>query len=171
VASATLISASEYLKTSYRPDCDLVDGQILERNMGEFDHGNLQLALGAWFRSRRLPWNIHAITEQRVQVKPDRFRIPDLCIISRDLPIEQIITHPPLICVEILSKDDTLRSMQARVDDYLTLGVQNIWLLDPATRRAYICDRAGFHQPQSGVLEVANTPITIPLADLFAELD
>lgn len=171
MASATLISASEYLATSYRPDCDLVDGQLIERNMGEFDHGKLQLAMGTWFHIHQREWNIHAITEQRVQVNPDRFRIPDVCVISRTRPVEQIITHPPLICIEVLSKDDTLRGMQARVDDYLTFGVPNIWILDPETRRAYICDRTGFHEPQRPVLYVPGTPITISLTDLFAELD
>ena len=35
MASRTLISVEEYLRTSYRPDCDYVDGEVLERNMGE----------------------------------------------------------------------------------------------------------------------------------------
>lgn len=43
----TLISVEEYLATSYRPDCDYVDGQVLERNLGEWEHGSLQaLKLG-----------------------------------------------------------------------------------------------------------------------------
>jgi Uma2 family endonuclease len=171
MASATQISATEYLSTSYRPDRDLVDGQLIERNMGEFDHSKLQMALAAWFHNRQREWNIHALPEQRVQVARDRFRIPDICIISRDQPIEQIITHPPLICIEILSKDDSLHSMRARINDYLDFGVVNIWILDPVARDAYICDRTGLHAPQTAVLEVPNTPISIPLPDLFAELD
>jgi len=171
MASATLISATEYLATTYRPDCDLVDGQLIERNIGEFDHAKLQISIAAWFHFHQRLWNIHVLPEQRVQVKHDRFRIPDVCVISRDLSREQIIAHPPLLCVEVLSKDDSLHSMQARVDDYLNFGVSNIWIIDPAARRAYICDRTGFHQPESQVLQVPSTPITISLADLFAELD
>jgi Uma2 family endonuclease len=171
MASATQISATEYLSTSYRPDCDLVDGQLIERNMGEFDHSKLQGALVIWFGKHQREWNIHVLPEQRVQVKPNRFRIPDVCVVSRDQPIEPVFTHPPLICIEILSKDDSLRSMQARIDDYLNFGVPNIWILDPETRRAYICDRTGLHAPQTAVLEVPNTPISIPLPGLFAELD
>jgi Uma2 family endonuclease len=171
MASATLISASEYLATSYRPDRDLVDGRLMERNRGEYDHANLQGALIEWFRTRRHQWNIRVVPEQRVQVANGRFRIPDICVISRDQPIEQIITHPPLICIEILSKDDSLRGMQARVDDYLNFGVTNVWILDPETHYAYICDRTGLHAPQTAVLEVPNAPTTISLPDLFAELD
>ena len=42
MASRTLISVEEYLRTSYRPDCDYVDGEVLERNVGEKDHSSLQ---------------------------------------------------------------------------------------------------------------------------------
>jgi hypothetical protein len=49
VASAILISVGEYLKNSYRPDCDFVDGRIEERNLGEHDHAALQAALILWF--------------------------------------------------------------------------------------------------------------------------
>ena len=33
----TLLSIDEYLHTSYKPDVDFVDGEIEERNLGEFD--------------------------------------------------------------------------------------------------------------------------------------
>jgi len=36
------ISEEEYLHTSYRPDCDVFDGLVLERNWGDFDHSTLQ---------------------------------------------------------------------------------------------------------------------------------
>ncbi len=48
MASRTLISVEEYLRTSYRPDCDYVDGEVLERNVGELDHSWLQTALSAY---------------------------------------------------------------------------------------------------------------------------
>jgi len=42
MSSTTLVSVSEYLETSYRPDVDYVDGELLERNVGELDHSRLQ---------------------------------------------------------------------------------------------------------------------------------
>jgi Uma2 family endonuclease len=171
MASATRISAREYLTTKYDPDRELIDGQFVERNIGEYDHGSLQGALVAWFHIRRHEWNIRVLPAQRVQVKSDRFRIPDVCVLSRDQPIEPVVTHPPLICIEVLSKDDTLRGMQDQVNDYLNFGVVHIWILDPVLQLAYVCDRTGFHQPESGVLKVGGTPIDIGLTELFAELD
>ena len=40
------ISLQEYLATSYRPDRDYVDGAVLERNLGEREHGAIQTFLG-----------------------------------------------------------------------------------------------------------------------------
>jgi Uma2 family endonuclease len=71
----------------------------------------------------------------------------------------------------VLSKDDTLRSMQDRVDDYRAFGVPNIWLLDPVKRRAYLCTQGDFREPDGEMLEVAGTPIRVPLSELFADLD
>jgi Uma2 family endonuclease len=171
MTSATLVSAEEYLATSYRPDRELLDGELVERNVGEYDHSNLQTALSTRLRIRQREWNVRVLTEQRVQVRPERYRVPDVCIVSRDLQIEQVFTRPPLVCIEILSKDDSLRSMQKRVDDYLSFGVPNIWILDPAPLLAYVCSRTGFQQPEGGILEVPSSPIRIPLEDLFADLD
>jgi hypothetical protein len=42
MATRSLVSVSEYLSTSYRPDCDYVDGVVLQRNFGEYDHARLQ---------------------------------------------------------------------------------------------------------------------------------
>jgi Uma2 family endonuclease len=171
MSSATLVSTSEYLATTYRPDRELVDGQLVERNLGEFDHGNLQGAVYAWIRSRRREWNVRVVPEQRIRVSPGRYRIPDVCVISRDQEIEPVFTRPPLICIEILSKDDSLRSMRDRVDDYLSLGVPNVWILDPGGRRAYVCSGRGFQEPEDGVLQATSSPVQIPLDALFADLD
>src|SRR5579864_5517407 len=119
MATGTLVSVEEYLSTSYRPDREYIDGVLLERNLGEWDHGNLQSAFIIFFYAQRKRWNVVAALEQRAQVKPTRFRIPDVCIVFGPGPYPQIVTKPPFICIEILSKDDTFDSMDERVDDYL----------------------------------------------------
>ena len=49
MSTSSLISLYEYLEASYRPDCDYVDGEVRERNMGEAEHSILQAAITAWF--------------------------------------------------------------------------------------------------------------------------
>ena len=143
MSTAALISVEEYLATSYRPDRELIDGELVERNVGEWDHSNLQTAVATWLRNRARDWNIRVVVEQRILVSSKRYRIPDVCVISRDQPIE-----PVYLCVEILSKDDTLRSMQERVDDYPAFCVPNIWALDPAKLPACVLHTRRF--PRAG---------------------
>lgn len=171
MSTGALVSIEEYLSTSYRPDRDLVDGQLVERNVGEYDHSNLQGALITWFTNRRREWNIRVLPEQRVRVSSTRFRIPDVCIISRDQEIQPVFTKPPLVCIEVLSMNDTLRSMQNRIDDYLAFGVPNVWIVDPVARRAYVCSRQGLREPEGGILRASGTPIEISLPELFRELE
>jgi hypothetical protein len=45
----TNISVEEYLSATYRPDCDYVDGLVLERNLGEKPHARLELFFGRFF--------------------------------------------------------------------------------------------------------------------------
>src|ERR1700742_4721622 len=108
MATGTLISIAEYLSTSYRPDCDYVDGEVQERNLGEYDHAKIQGFLSAFFLGKRKEWGIRVVPETRVQVKESRFRVPDVCVLAGDAPIEQILRYPPLLCIEVLSPSDTV---------------------------------------------------------------
>ena len=67
--------------------------------MGEWSHADWQAAILEFFRSRRREWNIRAAAELRVQVAPGNFRVPDVTILDRNLPVEQIITHPPIAVI------------------------------------------------------------------------
>jgi Uma2 family endonuclease len=170
MSSTTLISVKEYVAASYRPDCDYVDGEVRERSVGELEHSLLQTLVSALFWANKDSWSVLPLVEQRVQVATTRFRVPDITVLKSDQPRDAIITVPPLTLIEILSKDDSLRSMQERVDDYLHFGVEHVWILDPALRRAYICSSAGFQEPQSGFLEVPGTPIRLNLTELFDQV-
>jgi len=168
MASTTLVSVSEYLRSSYRPDCDFVDGKLEERNAGEHDHAALQAGLILWFGQHQEEWNIEVLPEQRIQISPTRFRVPDICLVSLDQPVEQILTKPPLGCIEILSPEDTLRRMQDRIDDYRKFGVSSIWILDPATQRGYDCQSSGWLEATE--FAVSNTPIRLVLSQIFARM-
>jgi Uma2 family endonuclease len=166
--TGTLISVEEYLATSYRPDCDYVDGRIEERNLGELDHSSLQTAVAAYFFSRRKQWNITVVVEQRVQVSPKRFRIPDVCVVLGKAT-EQIFRTAPFLCVEILSPEDRMKRVQERIDDYLALGVRYVWVLNPSGPRVYVAtESAGLHEFKGDILRTENPVLELPLAEVFA---
>jgi Uma2 family endonuclease len=78
---------------------------------------------------------------------------------------------PPLVCIEILSPDDTLHRLRERVDDYLAMGVENVWVLDPSDRRAYVVGLRGFVEPDQLHLAAPGTDILLDLQTVFALMD
>ena len=166
-----LVSVREYLTTMYRPDCEYLDGRVEERNLGEYDHGLLQTLLGHLFMTHREAWGIRVVTDVRTQVRESNFRIPDLSVLRADAPKEQIITHPALIAIEILSPEDRLSRFQDRIEDYLAFGIEYIWIIDPERRTAFTATASGLHPVRTDELTVPETPIRVVLSELFAELD
>jgi Uma2 family endonuclease len=169
--STTAISVREYLATSWRPDRDYVDGEARERNLGEKEHALLQAFLSAWFFNHRDLWGIVVLPEQRVQVTSDRFRIPDVSLMRVDQHFERIVEEPPLLCVEIVSREDRVGGIRERVDDYVRMGVQNVWVIDPHARRTYVCVAGEFAEFAGDALGIAGTEIHVRPADLWAELE
>src|SRR5207245_2729938 len=134
--TSSLVTVEEYLNTSYHPDCDYVDGRVVERNLGELDHSSLQTEISYYFRTHRDEWRVYAFVDQRVQVSPSRFRIPDICVLL-ERPTEQIFRTPPFLAIEILSKKDRKRDVQEKVEDYLRFGVRYVWVIDPGSREGW----------------------------------
>jgi Uma2 family endonuclease len=166
VPATALVPLSEYLETSYRPDCDYLDGQLLERNVGEREHSRLQGLLIHYLISREKQWGINVLPEQRVQVKATRFRVPDITVIAGPLPDDPIIREPPFLCIEILSASDRMAEMQERIDDYLAFGVRYVWLIHPTTRRAFVYTAERVQEVKDGVLRTDGPEICVPLAEL-----
>jgi len=165
------VSVEQYLSTVFEHDCEYVDGVLEERDLGEFEHAFLQGILTAIFNNHRAEWGIICLPEQRVQTQSDHFRVPDLTILRSGAPRERVLTHPPLLVIEILSPEDTLRRTTAKVAEYLAFGIENVWVIDPNARVGYRGTEAGLELARSGELAIPLLPIQIILADLFAELD
>ncbi len=110
----------EYLRTSCRPDCEYIDGELRERRTGETDHSRLQMLVSRYLSNRERQWGIIVLPEQRVQVKANRYRVPDIVIARGSVPTTPILHEPPFLCIEILSCEDSMRDMQERIEDYRT---------------------------------------------------
>jgi Uma2 family endonuclease len=171
MATSALIPVSEYLRTSYRPDCDYVDGEVRERNLGERDHSDLQTRVVFLLCLPENEKHVNARTELRVQVKETRFRVPDVCVLRKGAPREQIVRYPPLLCIEILSPEDTMLRMRERVRDFLEMGVPQVWVIVPELRSISVCSGDTMVEHTAGELNVPETPITLALADIFKVLD
>ena len=115
-------SVQQYLNTTYHPDCDYIDGQVLGRNECGRKHGRTQGVVFAWLRAREAHWRITAMVEVRLKIGERRYRIPDVMVVSADAPYEEVVITPPLLCIEILSPCDSLSKIWDRLQDYLRSG-------------------------------------------------
>jgi Uma2 family endonuclease len=169
MATSTQISLETYLTTSYEPDVDYVDGVLEDRNVGEYDHNMVQRAIMIWFYQHEREWRIRSIQEQRTKVASSKVRIPDVCVFSRDVPIEQVFARPQLIAIEVLSPEDRHSRIDARLSDLRSFGVPNLWVVDPETRAGWDCSEGNWVRKER--FEVANSPIYLLLPELFAKID
>lgn len=172
-ASATIpfVSVEQYLHSDTQPDVDYVDGVLEERNLGEQDHSDLQGTIHALFYNQRKTWQIRSNVELRVQVTPTRYRIPDICVVPANQPRTPILRVPPLLCCEVKSPRFTLKRERTRAEDYIRMGVPEVWIFDPETRTAYVLTANSFTEHREGTLKLAGTPIELDIAALFAVLD
>jgi Uma2 family endonuclease len=79
--------------------------------------------LARYLGNREKQWGILAVTEQRVQVKARRYRVPDITVLIRERRSGPVVRTPPFLCIEILSPGDRMSEMQERIDDSLAFGV------------------------------------------------
>jgi Uma2 family endonuclease len=165
-ATATLISVEEYLKTAADPDCEYVAGVIEERAVGEYDHSTWQILLAGYFLAREQELGILSRPELRVQVAADKFRVPDVTLLSRAAPREQIVTHPPLAVFEILSPEDSMTRTLEKLADYEQMGIGAIWVIEPKKQHFFLY-RNGQLAP-AAVFELLGSTFSVPLAEIAA---
>ena len=170
MAQATgLISVDEYLTTDYMPSCEYADGVLYPKPLGTNKHATIQTEIAQLinlaFRGFR------ASTELTVQLRKDKYLIPDVAVQRKDLiqdpyPIEAI--H---LCVEVLSPGDRISVAFAKAEEYHAWGVPTVWILDPESRRSweFCAGQRPVEVPASGSLTAGE--ILIAYKDIFATLD
>lgn len=164
------VTVGEYLGSVYRPDVDYVDGELEERNVGEFDHADIQKAVLLVLAAQERKAGVRAMQELRVQVSPTRFRVPDVCLLPAGLRT-QIILQAPLLCIEVLSPRDSIMRMRLRCEDYLRMGVPAVWIFDPEARTTYVLTANGIQQHSEGTLTLQGSAIALDVVAIFATLD
>jgi Uma2 family endonuclease len=166
-----LLSIEHYLRTSYHPDADFVDGEIKTRHMGERTHNFIQGFLFSLINANTSLWHMEAVIEQRIRIDSNRVRVCDVTAIATDAPFEEVVTVPPVLCIEVMSSEDRLPRAEDVLADYFALGVPNIWLIDPIRRMAYTFGAKGLTVADPANMTVSGTPIRMDVAEAFAQLD
>ena len=106
VATSSAVPVEEYLRTTYHPDMEYLEGQLVERHVGEYFHSRLQALIIGLLVSRERECRFRVFGEQRVKVSDrPRYRIPDICVKALPHQITPILLRPDL-AIEVVSPDD-----------------------------------------------------------------
>jgi len=167
MATKAPVSVDQYLRMSFDgPDCEFVDGEIVERNVGEKPHSKAQVRLILLLDKLRAGAPLHIHTELRLQLASSRYRIPDISVFAGEEPAEDVPSTPPLATIEIVSRDDRYTEIIQKLEEYRQWGVPHIWLADPWLKKLYVFSSAGL--AEVAAFELPQCDGRIPSSEVFA---
>ena len=147
MATQTQVSVEEYLRTSFDgADCEFVDGEIVERNVGGNRHSTTQGRLIEFFYDLRKSHPLFARPELRFKLTEGQFRVADVAVFEGKAPVAEVPSTPPLIVIEIVSRDDRYTEIVQKLDEYRRWGVQHVWLVDPYLGKIYSYGSSGLKE-------------------------
>jgi Uma2 family endonuclease len=170
MATQTAVPVEEYLRTYYEPDMEYVDGQLVERHVGEYFHGLLQSIIVAELNYRARARRFRVFTETRVKINDlPRYRIPDISVMALPHEITPVL-HQPHLVTEVVSPDDEVSQMLVKVADYVEGGIPYVWIVDPYKRTVFEAVQGVIRRPEDMLL---STPVVgeVDFAAFFAQLD
>jgi Uma2 family endonuclease len=149
---------------------DFIDGQLVERDVGERRHSRIQAILIILLGARQAERGFEVFAEQRIVISERRrYLVPDICVKAVPYDPVPILERPDLV-IEILSPDDTLAAAGGKCGLYYEAGIPAIWVIDPYRKAIYTYGAEGIQLERGTTLE---TELTGPVdfVSAFAELD
>jgi Uma2 family endonuclease len=168
MATKAQITAEQYLHMTFEHDAEFVHGEIVERGMPDRLHSTIQflilMAIGRLIQS----YPLFPYPELRLRLEPRVFRIPDISVFGGQAPREDVPSTPPLLAIEILSKDDRHPNLMQKLEEYRVWGIANIWVVDPMAKRLAFYTGLGLQFVSS--LALADYPLELTPDILFSDL-
>jgi len=165
------MDVDEYLHTSFDgPDCEYLDGEVVERNAGEIPHSRLQAELACLLMQMESTLDIQVLFAIRIPITARRFRVADLAVWRAGNIGDRVPNVPPFLVIEILCPEDRITRMQPKIQEYLSIGAEWIWLVDPEERKAVSYSQSNPAGTLCNVLRTVNPAIEISLGTVFEAL-
>jgi len=167
MSTKTQIRSEDYLRMTFEHDAEFVHGEIVERAMPDEIHSAIQFLILLRFGGLVHSYPLYPRPEIRMKVAPNAYRIADIAVFAGLHP-QPVPETPPLVIVEILSKDDRYSDLMQKLEEYREWGVANIWVIDPSTKRFSMYTERGLENVSS--LSLSDYPFQLTPAELFADL-
>jgi Uma2 family endonuclease len=174
-ATHTLTSIEEYLSTSYTPDMEYKNGELIGRNVGTQKHGTLQMIIGAYLLSARNEFRtIKAFVETRLRIAAERYVVPDVIVVERPYQHGLEVTDIPAVVIEVKSPTDRFDEIIGKCFEYAAVGVPNIIVIDPDSRRQFVFQNDALQSVPASIklhLPKVNMAFSLPMDQIFEALD
>ena len=161
------LTLEQYRRVIFRPDAHFVDGQILPRTLGDRTHGEAVVAVAGCICAASETAARGCCISLRLQTLPTRIRVCDIVVLAAGAPKEPVPTIAPLLCVEVITTGQVPEDEVPTLADYVRMGVQNVWLIDPIRHAAFAFDTDGLHPVDPTNLAIFNTPIRLDFTAAF----
>jgi len=151
VTAAEPMTAEEFADWVQRPEnanrwFELFRGEGIELPAPTRPHGvvcsNIVWILGCYVRQRQFGYVASNDSGVILEREPDTVRGPDVALYEDATSFEELHPKygevPPLLAVEVLSPSDRANRVLRKITDYLTHGVQLVWLVDPEDRNVSV---------------------------------
>lgn len=138
--AAPPISADELLRMPDGDRFELVNGELVEQDMGAISGwvgGQAFAKLNDYSKTYGGTAFGDGVGYQCYADDPDRVRRPDASYLRpgrlAEIPDGHMTIAPDLV-VEVVSPNDLYRDVESKVDEYLEAGVRMVWVINPANR-------------------------------------
>jgi Uma2 family endonuclease len=136
------ITAEQLLAMGDIGRCELIRGEIIHMAPAGAEHGGVvadaTLRVAGHVKKHRLGRVYGAETGFIIARNPDTVRAPDVAFVRTERlpkqPRRGYFDGAPDLAIEVVSPNDTMSEVKAKVDEWLAAGTVSVWVIDPPNR-------------------------------------
>ena len=143
-----LLTGEDLLRMGDVGSCELIDGRVVSMSPTGWQHSHIEyrlgFELGLFVQPRQLGWVLVGEVGIYIRRDPDTVRGADIAFISRRRAPEGshggFLEIAPEVVAEIISPTDRWQDLRPKIEDYFTIGVDQVWVVEPQTRNLLVFD-------------------------------
>lgn len=162
--------------------CELVRGEVIPLSPGGYEHSHITVNIAGllwqWARQSKLGRVLSGEPGLVVENDPDTVRGADVVYISyqripRGGAPDGFPTVAPELVVEVVGKGQGWGKMVEKAGEYLHMGVDRVWVVDPKSRRVHVfraeCEPFVVPEDETMSDEAILPGFSCPVREFFAD--
>ncbi|MHB1035677.1 MAG: Uma2 family endonuclease [Pirellulales bacterium] len=146
VSTELITTAEQLLSATGLGRCELVRGELVMMTPAGFEHGRIAATIAAalvvFVGEQHSGVVTGAETGFQIGRDPDTVRAPDVAFVRAErmpaVPVRGYFRGAPDLAIEIVSPNDRAGEVVDKVRDWLAVGCQAAWVVDPQSRTVSI---------------------------------